>query len=94
MKFRVGIHLDDVIIEGDDIFGNGVNIAARLEGVCDPGEIVISENVHQYIIKKINLISERIGNKSLKNIDVKFPVFQINLPKDSAQFNILRDNKK
>jgi len=52
MNFRVGIHLDDVIIEGDDIFGTGVNIAARLEGVCDPGEIVISENVHQYIIKK------------------------------------------
>ena len=88
MKFRVGIHLDDVIIEGDDIFGNGVNIAARLEGVCDPGEIVISENVHQYIIKKINLISEQIGNKSLKNIDLKFPVFQINIPKDSAHHSI------
>ena len=79
MKFRVGIHLDDVIIEGDDIFGNGVNIAARLEGVCDPGEILISENVHQYISKKINLISEHIGNKSLKNIDGDFPIFQINI---------------
>ena len=53
LLFRVGIHLDDVIIEGDDIYGNGVNIAARLEGVCDPGEILISQNVQEYISKKI-----------------------------------------
>ncbi len=85
MQFRVGIHLDDVIIEDGDIFGNGVNIAARLEGVCDPGEILISENVHQYISKKINLISEHIGNKNLKNIDGEFPVFQINIQGDNLK---------
>ncbi len=78
MNFRVGIHLDDVIIEDDDIFGNGVNIAARLESVCDPGEILISSNVHQYISEKINLISEHIGNKKLKNIDDDYSVFRIN----------------
>ena len=91
MKFRVGIHLDDVIIEGDDIFGNGVNIAARLEGVCDPGEILISENVHQYISKKINLISEHIGNKSLKNIDGDFPIFQINIQEENTN-NVKNSN--
>ena len=96
MQFRVGIHLDDVIIEDGDIFGNGVNIAARLEGVCDPGEILISENVHQYISKKINLISEHIGNKNLKNIDGEFPVFQINIQgdnlKNSDYPNVIKDN--
>ncbi|MBO88110.1 MAG: adenylate/guanylate cyclase domain-containing protein [Rickettsiales bacterium] len=96
MQFRVGIHLDDVIIEDGDIFGNGVNIAARLEGVCDPGEILISENVHQYISKKINLISEHIGNKNLKNIDGEFPVFQINIQGDNLKHsdypNVIKAN--
>ncbi len=82
MLFRVGIHLDDVIIEGDDIYGSGVNIAARLEGVCDPGEILISQNVQEYISKKINSIAEHIGNKKLKNIDDEFPVYQISISKN------------
>tara|TARA_B100000676_G_C18052737_1_gene832253 strand:- start:389 stop:2134 length:1746 start_codon:yes stop_codon:yes gene_type:complete len=81
LLFRVGIHLDDVIIEGDDIYGNGVNIAARLEGVCDPGEILISQNVQEYISKKINSIAAHIGNKKLKNIDDEFPVYQISINK-------------
>jgi adenylate cyclase len=93
MKFRVGIHLDDVIIEGEDIFGNGVNIAARLEGVCDPGEILISHNVHQYISQKINLISEHIGNKKLKNIDDDFSVYQINIEDKKVNDMALLDLK-
>ena len=93
MKFRVGIHLDDVIIEGEDIFGNGVNIAARLEGVCDPGEILISHNVHQYISQKINLISEHIGNKKLKNIDDDFSVYQINIEDKKVNNMALLDLK-
>ena len=93
MKFRVGIHLDDVIIEGEDIFGNGVNVAARLESVCDPGEILISHNVHQYISKKINLISEHIGNKKLKNIDNSFPVYQINIEEKKVNDMALLDLK-
>ena len=93
MKFRVGIHLDDVIIEGEDIFGNGVNIAARLEGVCDPGEILISHTVHQYISQKINLISEHIGNKKLKNIDDDFSVYQINIEDKKVNNMALLDLK-
>ena len=54
MEFRVGVHLDDIIIEGDDIFGGGVNIAARLEGLCEPNCILISRTVHEHIVKKIN----------------------------------------
>ena len=68
MEFRVGVHLDDVVIEGDDIFGGGVNIAARLEGLCEPNCILISKTVHEHIAKKINTIIEHLGEKNLKNM--------------------------
>ena len=77
MEFRVGIHLDDVIIEGDDIFGGGVNIAARLEGVCEPNCILLSKTVHEHIVKKINTIIENLGDKKLKNMDDSVSVYQI-----------------
>jgi adenylate cyclase len=82
MLFRVGIHLDDVIIEDQDIFGNGVNIAARLEGICQPGEILISQSVQDHINKKINALIEHIGDKKLKNIDGKIPVYEISISKE------------
>ena len=77
MEFRVGIHLDDVIIEGDDIFGGGVNIAARLEGVCEPNCILLSKTVHDHIVKKISTIIENLGDKKLKNMDDSVSVYQI-----------------
>ena len=77
MEFRVGVHLDDVVIEGDDIFGGGVNIAARLEGLCEPNCILISKTVHEHIAKKINTIIEHLGEKNLKNMGDSFSVFQI-----------------
>ena len=77
MEFRVGVHLDDVIIEGDDIFGGGVNIAARLEGVCEPNCILLSKTVHEHIVKKINTIINSLGDKKLKNMDDSVSVYQI-----------------
>ena len=53
MEFRVGINLGDVIVDGDDIHGDGVNIAARLEGVCEPGGIYISDNVYHQVRGKV-----------------------------------------
>jgi adenylate cyclase len=77
MKFRVGVHLDDVIVEGDDIFGGGVNISARLEGLCEPNCILISKAVHEYIVKKVNTIIEHMGERNLKNMDDSISVYQI-----------------
>mgnify|MGYP006249263281 FL=1 len=82
MEFRVGVHLDDIIVEGDDIFGVGVNIAARLEGLCEPNCILISKTVHQHIVKKINTIIENLGEKTLKNMDDNISVYQISPASD------------
>jgi adenylate cyclase len=68
IKFRVGINLGDVIVEEDDIYGDGVNIAARLEALADPGGICISRTVHEQIRDKIRYPFEDMGGQSVKNI--------------------------
>ncbi len=82
LVWRVGIHLDDVIIEGDNIFGTGVNIAARLEAACTPGQILISSSVKEQVINKIEVIIENAGTKSLKNISDSYQTFGIALSGD------------
>ena len=77
LHWRVGIHLDDVIIEGDNVYGNGVNIAARLETACSPGQILLSTAVQDQVNKRINFTIEDAGTKSLKNIDEAFQVYGI-----------------
>jgi class 3 adenylate cyclase len=69
IKVRVGIHLGDVIQEADgDLMGDGVNIAARLEGVCEPGAILLSEDAYRQVRDKINEPFVDLGEQSLKNI--------------------------
>ncbi len=77
MKFRIGIHLDDVIIEGDNIYGSGVNVAARLESLCEPGCILLSRTVHEKIVKRIEIAIDNLGNTKLKNIEGDFEIYQI-----------------
>ncbi len=68
MEWRIGIHLGDVLVEGDDILGDGVNIAARLEGIAEPGGICISEDAFRQVRGKIEAQFTDIGEQSLKNI--------------------------
>jgi adenylate cyclase len=68
IEFRIGIHVGDIIIDDDDIFGDGVNIAARLEGVAEPGGICISDDAHRQIRGKIDIAFDDIGEQTLKNI--------------------------
>ena len=75
--FRIGIHLGDVIIEGDDIHGDGVNIAARLEGIADPGGIQISGAVHDQVKSKIEAGFADLGLRELKNIAEPVRVFAV-----------------
>ena len=77
LLWRIGIHLDDVIIEGDNIYGTGVNIAARLEGECKPGEILISRMVSEQVRKRISFAVNAEGKRSLKNISEPVEVFSI-----------------
>src|SRR5215813_1413390 len=68
IEFRIGINLGDIIIDGDDIYGDGVNIAARLEGLAEPGGLCISRTVRDQIRDKLPYAFEEIGEQILKNI--------------------------
>ena len=66
--YRIGVNLGDVLIEGDDILGDGVNIAARLEGVCEPGGVLISGTAYDHVRGKIDAHFIDLGDKDLKNV--------------------------
>jgi adenylate cyclase len=68
IRFRIGINLGDVIVDGDDIFGDGVNVAARLEGLSDPGGLCISRMVRDQIRDKLPFAFDDMGEQSVKNI--------------------------
>jgi adenylate cyclase len=68
ISFRIGVNLGDVIVEPGDIFGDGVNIAARLEALAEPGGICISRTVHDHVADRISYSFEDMGNQSIKNI--------------------------
>ena len=68
LLFRIGINLGDVIVDGNDVLGDGVNVAARLESIADPGGICISSSVYDQISGKLNLGFADMGEQSLKNI--------------------------
>ncbi len=68
MLFRIGINLGDILIEGDDILGDGVNIAARLEGIAEPGGICISSSAYDQVRGKVAVEFIDLGEQSLKNI--------------------------
>jgi adenylate cyclase len=77
IEFRIGIHVGDIIIEDHDIFGDGVNIAVRLEGIAEPGGISISDDAHRQIRGKQNITFEDTGSHSLKNIAEPMRVWRI-----------------
>src|SRR6266849_5647908 len=68
IELRIGIHVGDIIIEENDIFGDGVNIAARLEGIAEPGGISISDDTYRQIRGKVDIAFEDMGPQNLKNI--------------------------
>ena len=68
IEFRVGINIGDIIVEDGDIFGDGVNVAARLEGLAQPGCVCISDVVHQMVRSRLDLLFEDLGEQRVKNI--------------------------
>src|SRR6266436_9923751 len=83
ISFRMGINLGDVIVEPDDIFGDGVNLAARLEALAEPGGICISRTVHDHIGERLPYSFEDIGEQSVKNIARPVHVYRIRLDAES-----------
>ena len=77
IKIRIGLHLGDVVHKGGDLFGDGVNIASRIESICEPGEIYISEDIYSQVKGKIKAGFENLGNRPLKNIDSPPRVYKV-----------------
>jgi adenylate cyclase len=77
IEFRIGIHLGDVIVEEGDIFGDGVNVAARLEGIAEPGGIAVSASVRDHVGTRLELSFEDRGEHTLKNIKEPIRVYAI-----------------
>ncbi len=79
IEFRIGINVGDIIIDEGDIYGDGVNIAARLEAIAEPGGICVSDKVHQEIRGKVDVFARDIGLQTLKNIAEPVRVYEIAL---------------
>jgi TolB-like protein len=79
IDFRVGINVGDVIVDGSDIYGEGVNVAARLEGLAEPGGICVSDRVQEEVQGKVDVTFEDIGDRQLKNIARPVRVYRVRL---------------
>src|SRR5580658_9568298 len=83
IEFRIGIHVGDIIIDDNDIFGDGVNIAARLEGIAEPGGICISDDAHRQVRGKVDIGFDDIGDQTLKNIAEPMRAWHIRLASEA-----------
>lgn len=85
IEFRIGIHVGDIIIEENDIFGDGVNIAVRLEGVAEPGGVSISDDAHRQIRGKIDIDYDDMGPQEFKNIAEPIRVWRVRIGPSSSR---------
>ena len=79
IEFRIGVNLGDVIVEGDDIFGDGVNVAVRLGTLAEPSGIAISGSVRDHVGNRLDLVCEDMGEQRLKNIEKPIRVYSVSL---------------
>src|SRR5262249_54268527 len=79
IQFRIGINVGDIIIDGDDIYGDGVNVAARLESLADPGGIMVSRVVHDQVQDKLGFEFDDMGEQAVKNIARPVGVHRVHL---------------
>lgn len=80
MWFRIGINLGDVMVDNDDLYGDGVNIAARLESLAQPGGIMVSETVYTMAHQQLTLGFDFIGDQSVKNLEQPIRSYQVRMP--------------
>ena len=82
--FRIGINIGDIIDEGDDMYGDGVNVAARMEGLAEPGGICISRPVHTQVVGKLDLRFQDMGDREVKNIAKSVRVYRVVLDEKAS----------
>ena len=88
IQFRVGINVGDIISDDNDIYGDGVNVAARLEALAEPGDILVSRNVHDQVRDKLSFGFEDMGEQTVKNIARPIGVHRVSLVENAAPIAI------
>jgi TolB-like protein/class 3 adenylate cyclase len=88
ITYRIGINIGDIIVEGDDIYGDGVNVAARLEALANPGGICVARNVHSQVEAKVDLAFKDLGEQEVKNIPKPVQVFKVLLGSSVTDQNV------
>ena len=84
IEFRIGIHVGDIIFDDNDIFGDGVNIAARLEGIAEAGGVCMSDDAYRQIRGKVEIACDDLGPLTLKNIAEPMRAWRVQLGGQSA----------
>jgi adenylate cyclase len=94
LEFRIGVNLGDVMVEGDDIYGDGVNVAARLESMASPNGIAVSQSVRDQVGNRLEIDFEDRGEQQLKNIDKPIRVYDV-IPKEkvSTETMVTKDER-
>src|SRR5207248_3350611 len=85
MQFRIGVHVGDVMVDGGNLLGDGVNISARLEALAEPGAICVSAAARDHIGNKLPLVFDDIGNQQVKNIAQAIRVYRVQAETPVAQ---------
>src|ERR1700676_2487346 len=84
MRFRIGVNVGDVMVKDDDIFGDGVNVAARLEGLVKGGEICVSRGVHDHLRHRNGMVFEDLGEQLVKNIVHPIRAFRLHIGENTS----------
>ena len=90
LQFRIGLHLGDVIVEGDDIYGDGVNVASRLESIAPPGGILLSKQVHDHIGANVRVRFVSLGDQVVKNISRPIQAYRVDFTGDVVPADVIR----
>ena len=90
LQFRIGLHLGDVMVDGNDIYGDGVNVASRLENIAQPGGIVLSKQVHDHIGANVAVRFVSLGEQSVKNISRPIEAYRVDFGIDDRHANVFR----
>jgi class 3 adenylate cyclase len=83
-QLRIGIHMGEVVSSGHDIIGDGVNIAARIQALAEPGASVVSDIIYQNIKNKLEFKASLLGEKKLKNVESDIKLYQLNTKDNSG----------
>ena len=94
MHFRVGLNMGDVIVEGENLYGDGVNVAARLEALSQPDGVCLSKSIHDFVAQKTDLIFNDIGDQKVKNTEVHaFDLSLTGLEKREIEISEMENNE-